>query len=1272
MTTVVYLQNALAPVNRSIQAVADNKPLRTYDPQWQTPYIALLNGQPILRKDWDAILNKDDILAFVDADAIPQGGGKSNPLRVLLMVAVAVYAPQLASGMLGSTLAGTAAFGSITFGQIATAAIGMVGNALVNALVPPPKMPSANRLADASAPSPTYSLQAQGNSARLDAAIPEHFGRVRVFPDFASQPYQEYANNDQFTFHLLSIGRGEYALEEIKIEDTPIANFNEIEYEVIQPGGSINLFPSSVISSSEVSGQEIIKDADVGPFIINPAGTVTKKIGIDFIAPKGIFYANDDGGLDPKQIEVQVWGRLVDNNGTPIGGGAFINLTAGTVYGEWSQWTTVTEAGGGIAGQQPKLITEAELPASTDVLEYRLGTKVTSTSSTYTTPVQNAALAANPKYQYQKRTRKSFTDKIVYRAKTGTPQRYSQFFNVTEGRWEIFTRRIDEKKTSSRFGHEIVWAGVRAYQEEPNNYGDVTLLALKMKATNNLSNQSARKVNLVATRKLPVWNGSTWSANTATRSIAWAFAYACKQIGLTDAQIDLATLLQLDATWAARGDYFDGRFDNFISFWEAATQILLVGRAKPFMQGGVMRAMRDQAQSLPVALYSMRNIVKDSFSIDYLMPTEDTADCIDVGYFDKTYWAQKRVRAKLPTATTTKPAKIELFGVTERDQAFREGMYQAASNQYRRKVIKFATEMEGFIPSMGDLIAVQHDMPGWGQHAEAVAWNAGTKELTVSEPLVFGTGSHYIGLRKRDGGVDGPILVTAGADAYKIILAVAPSFTPYVGQAEERTHIAFGASTSWRQLARVVSVTPRSLHQVEIQCVNEDSNVHTAELGQYAPAFSTSNLPKYTASPVVTNVLARPVRGDAKTWLITFDNTPWADDYVIQQSSDEETWTETAITRANNIIVTALYDASTIFRVAARGNSTGPWIIANNDTTPPENVEAVTVEGNKIVFSRSTALDLDGYRIRFHYGLNTNWETAAPLHEGLVLDSPYEPNSLPAGTVTFLVKAVDWSKNESLVPATTTINLGDALVDNVISIYNYETDAYAGTVTGASIDGSGNLAATNNNDFYGTDGAVFYGNSDDDFYVLTYDPVEWVSEYYLPSALAIGQKMTLDFDIIGGAYSVYYRVIGTADFYGTDSADFYGTADDFFYGDLESISWQAWRGQALIEQGWYQFKVTITGGSTQGSINDFMVVVDMPDKNLILNGIALSAGGTRLSGAVGQFTVIQNIQLTLRGGSTATYVEASDYANPLGPLAQAKDSTGTGVSATIDAHIQGY
>ena len=154
--------------------------------------------------------------------------------------------------------------------------------------------------------------------------------------------------------------------------------------------------------------------------------------------------------------------------------------------------------------------------------------------------------------------------------------------------------------------------------------------------------------------KLPVWTGSSWTAPQASRSIAWAIADAARNgsygARLPDSRIDLAALLALDAVWAARGDRFDGRFDSAASWWEAVARIARAGRARIFLQSGRLRVVRDGPETLPVALFSMRNIVRGSFAVDYAMPTAETADAVEVAYYDGDYWTQRRVTAKLPGA----------------------------------------------------------------------------------------------------------------------------------------------------------------------------------------------------------------------------------------------------------------------------------------------------------------------------------------------------------------------------------------------------------------------------------------------------------------------------------------------------------------------------------------------------------------------------------------------------------------------------------------------
>jgi len=826
-------------------ALADAVPKLTAD-----PFIVMVNGEALLRADWQRPIADGDIVAVI---FLPRGGGGggSNPLKMVLTIALMIYAPYLAANF-GAAF-GTFGMATSTFMTVAGAAINLVGGALINAVAGgagAPKGLSSAQATSLAAPSPTYNLQAQGNMARLEQAIPVQYGRLCAYPDFAAQPYQEFAGNEQFIYQLLCLGAGEYDVEAIRIEDTPISSWEEITSEIVAPHASVSLFPTNVTTSIEVAGAEMLYATYLGPFNVNAAGTQANTLGFDFVFTRGLYYANNAGGLNSVSISWTVEARPIDDLGSPTGSGAYTTLG-------------------------------------------------------------NESLTAA----------------------TTTPQRVSKRYSVTPGRYQVRVKRTSVKQTDSRYGNDIVWAGLRAYLPETRDFGDVTLIALRMKATNNLSAQATRKINVIATRKLPAWDGVAFGTPAATSSIAWALADLCTNAtwsaGLKNRRIDLAGLLALHDTWALRGDYFSGRFDSTITFWEALTKVARAGRAYPYMQGGIIRFNRDQAQTTPVALYSMRNIARGSFSVQYLTPSETQADACDVAYFDSTVWAQRRVLAKLPDSRAEKPVKIEYFGVTDRNQAFREGMYESACNRYRRKLIHFSTDMEGFIPSFGDLIAVAHDMPQWGQTSEAVAWDANTRTLTVSETLQWGDGTHYIGLRKRDGGIDGPIAVMPGSGVADLVLASDPSFTPYTGGIEERTHIVFGWGETWRQPARVLSVKPRSLYQVDIECVNEDHAVHGAESGLIAPSPQYGQLDTRWTAPVIEGLSVWAMPGDSSKMLMSWRPAAGAEHYLIEQSSDGTSWTRSGEPRTSNYTTTALYGSATLIRIAAVGLTRGPWVQVN-------------------------------------------------------------------------------------------------------------------------------------------------------------------------------------------------------------------------------------------------------------------------------------------------------------------------------------------------------
>lgn len=938
MITLVYLENALMPHERKVLEVEQTTIAAAAPTNWVLPFVAFLDGKPILRADWGTEVPEGSSLAFIEVGAIPQGGGGSNPLRMILMIAVMVAAPYAATAMLGIT--GAAAIGSIGVSMV-TAAIGMAGMALVNALVPV-QAPSTQMAQAMAAPSPTYSVQAQGNAARLEAAIPEHFGRMICYPDMAAQPYTEYENNEQYLYQLMCIGRGEYALEDIKLEDSLLSSFDEASYDIIQPYGSLpDTFPSLVTNVEEVSGQELDTEF-TGPFIINSVDTEINRIGLDFVAPGGLYYANDDGSLSTKTVTLEIVLEKLNASDTVI-----------------------------------DIVTHGPFEKS---------------------------------------------------ASTNTPQRWSLSISANTGRYRVKVKRTDTKDESTRAAHTVTWAGARGYYPEnpSKNYGDTTLLAIKIRATNNISAQGSRKINVVATRKLPIWNGSSWSANTATRSPSWALAYACKQIGLTDAQIDLNALTNLNNTTSLREDYFDARFDNFLSFWEALTRICSAVRAKPFIQAGIVRVMRDQQANIPVAMFSNRNMVKGSFSIDYLIPTEDTAEVIDVKYFDNTKWQPATISAWVGAPNnkpTSIPAKLDLFGVVDRNQAYREGLYQAACNKFRRKLIKFQTEMEGFIPSFGDLIVVQHDMPGWGQAGEvtSVSTVSSTTTLTLSEDLVWSTGNHYIGLRDRDGSVLGPYLVTAGPNPNQVVYHGLFSKTPYTGTHAERTQFSFGWAETWRQSARVLSVRPSNAYTVEIECINEENNVHTIDQGVIATPIETSQLAGFVTTPSVGAITVRPTLFE-DTLTISWEPAPWALEYIVQQSNDSgATWFDLGTTQYSYYISAIPYYSTTLIRVAAVGSlARGAWSYSTQiegNTTPVPNQPFATAEGGERLIHIAwlfgdTRSDIKGTEI-WTNSVNDR-DTAQLIATVVYPNQTYDYTNLAAGASGyFWIRIIDKYKSAS-------------------------------------------------------------------------------------------------------------------------------------------------------------------------------------------------------------------------------------------------------------------
>ncbi|MEQ4616720.1 MAG: host specificity factor TipJ family phage tail protein, partial [Corticimicrobacter sp.] len=391
-------------------------------------------------------------------------------------------------------------------------------------------------------------------------------------------------------------------------------------------------------------------------------------------------------------------------------------------------------------------------------------------------------------------------------------------------------------------------------------------------------------------------------------------------------------------------------FDTATTLWDALTRIARVGRAMPMYYAGVIDFIRNEPKSVKTQMYTPGNIVTSTFSIDYAFPQHDSPDHVIVEFTNEETWQPDEVVCALPDSLKMRPFRLQLPGVTNREQAWREGISLAAQNRDQRRFVSFQTELEGMIPRYADLVEISHDVPKWGLSGVVESYDPDAKKLVMSEPLEWWAGeNHYINLRRRDGSPDGPYRVVAGShDREIVIVDNIDGYSVYIsnGQGEDSTQYQFGPGERRALLAQVVSATPDEEGRVAIEFVNYAPSVHSAEHGGVVPPPTPpSLLPSNPNAPVVDSVTvyAAAVPGQQ---VVSATPARGADRYEFRASEDAgATWIDLG-THLSSTITSTLQAG--VWRVQARGIGTmqGPWAtwqgIVSATMVPPPALASLT------------------------------------------------------------------------------------------------------------------------------------------------------------------------------------------------------------------------------------------------------------------------------------------------------------------------------------------
>lgn len=820
-----------------------------------SPFIVSINGKPIVEKHWGYKIRDNDLIVI---QHLPKGGGGSNPLKIVAMLAI-VVASFYTGGLAG------AAYGA-AWGAVASAAVSIGGTLLLNMMFPPPSMGLGGFGSSASA-SPTYSLSPSGNRARVLESIPVLYGREKITPDYAAAPYTEIQGSDQYLYQLFMITQGECVIEKIMIGDTDITSYEGVQTEIIQPFQPVTLFPTNVVTSTEVASQQLKAPNEsggglIGPFVANASNTTANFLAIDISVPGGLFKLDDQGNLQTASVRYIFEAQQIDAQGNAIGG-----------------WQTIVD-------------------------------------NTLTSKSRDAV-------------------RITHKVPVGN------------GRYQVRGQRVTNSTGSAQVSDSLYWDGLKAYLQAPSNYGNCTMLAIIMKATNQLSQASSHNVNVIATRKLRTWNPvDGWSlSTTATRNPAWAAADMLRDPtygrGLPDTMYNLYRLYLLAQTFDARGDTFNYYYDTKVQLWEALKLCLKVGRTIPIYYAGLIEFVRNEPQGVPKQMFQPDNMVSNSFNATYVFAEVDTPDFVRIMFRNEETWQNDSVDCVLPGGTATKPSEIQLPGCTNRDQAWREGMTMAAINKLQRRIISFTTELEGMIPQYNDMCKLAHDSVGWAESGRVVSLNPANGLVQLSRSVTFNPGEqHVITFRKRDGSPDGPFDCIPAVDADPTHITITGQTSQRLAQIyisdtshDEPTMFQFGAKKRDGVLAVLQSAQPQGDGTVSLTFVNYDPNVYAAETGGVIPdPPPVSNLPKPPQLPIIDKVSLEYTYAVGRQTIVC---TPanGAAYYEYQASPDNgQTWIKLG-NDANPSLNVALNVGTWLIRVRAVGTLPGPWTTISVDVT---------------------------------------------------------------------------------------------------------------------------------------------------------------------------------------------------------------------------------------------------------------------------------------------------------------------------------------------------
>jgi hypothetical protein len=1212
---------------------------------------AWVGGTRVDRACWKHVRPKAGAVVTVKVLAAGGGGGGDKTARTVLQIAVMAAAIAV-TGPAGAAT-GWAAFGYYT----AAAAISVVGSLAINALIPPqiPSAPTGGNSFDR-----LRAVTGTRNQVNAFGAVPRVYGRHRIFPPFAAKPYTEVVGKNQYLRILLCLGYGPLTVTDLKIGETPIENFDDVEHEITSS-------PSDLYSRDIVEEAVSVSIDSNGEEFTRVTAPNTSEFSFDVLFPEGLLARNIDGEDDDttsQRLKLDVQYRAAGSSDPWINVSTLPDLTAsgnGDVRIQDSY--RPNKYGPGIEGNRALW---SVYPDGQLVIEARKRNPFR-TGLRWAFP--NAA-------QWEIRIARTERGALGYDLNTGA------FWTTSVGLWNA------AKSTFIITTVRSILASTVPFQS------NFVYIAMRIRATGQL-NGVIDTVNCVAESHLNVWDGNDLVLEPS-RSPAWAYLDALTG-SATERALDPETRVLLDdlKDWAdeceAAGRTFDYIFDSRTTVFEAIKDIAAVGRASPDVSNGKYSIIRDRAGLPPVQVFTPRNSwgfagerrfheLPHAMRMRFINPAkgwqQDERTVYDDGY---------------GPANATRFETVELRGVTDPDQAWRDGRYILATARLRPETFVINADVENLVCRRGDVVRLVHDTiatSAWGRLKDVVG-----ATLTRDEPVTRAAGGLYgIRIRKADGTVVLKNVITAAGTSDAVTLSSSET-----GIAADDLWV-FGNLDSESQLCKVLRIRALENLAAQLELVPEDPAIYMADAAAPPPFESDIPDPIDTRPRAPTiyhiasdeSVLLQASDGSLTTRIVVFFGFPSA---ALPAASTVETeyrlvddtlWNPgpTVGADAGEVSLLPVDDGSPYeirMRTVADGEP-GAWSdvfthTVVGKTTPPPDVEALFINGQALTWSYpSEPLDFKGFVVRYHAGLNPSWDSAIPAHPGVIAGPPFSMADMPGGNVTILVKGVDSSNLESVNAAIISIDLGDTPTDNIVAREDFAAAGFPGTKTNCTVSGDDLVADTQSLAWSGNnDAPAWTGNDAALVWTASYTEMTYEASYAPPGDMTgTDTTMILAPVVQGAAWSVEYRTRGSVSVWSPYDTDPAWSGDDNALAWAGDGPWRAWPGALVnVQRETFDFRLSVAGGAVQGILDEFTVITDVPDVRETLNDVPIGLTGTRLPIAK-TYRAIKNVAVLIQDASADAIVVKRVDLSTAGPMLQAYTAAGAATTAIVDARIEGY